>query len=107
MREQKGWRRAVATGEPSESGELPTAELSMEQRAEVRLGKRARESAATAALLLVPTWGVCKIKEELMARGLSQCGLKRALVERLAAAMVHEGAGEREEARPRIGMRER
>ena len=47
------------------------------------------------------------LKDELSAKGLSTDGLKRDLVARLAAAMVNEGAGEREEARPRIGMRER
>ena len=98
---------APSSGEPSESGELPTAELSMEQRAEVRLGKRAREPAATAAVLLDPTWGVCRLKEELITRGLCTSGLKRDLVVRLAAAMVDEGGGEREEARSRICMRER
>ena len=93
-----------SSGEPSESGEIPLMELTMVQRAEVRQGKRAREPAV---VLLDPAWGVCRIKEELMTRGLCTSGLKRDLVVRLAAAMVSEGAEEREEARPRIGMRGR
>ena len=97
-----------SSGEPSESGEIPLMELTMVQRAEVRQGKRAREPAVVAgALDQVQTWSVPRIKDALDARGLSTCGLKRDLVLRLATAMAHGEGGEREEARPRICMRER
>ena len=97
----------LSCSEPSESGELPLVELTMEQRAEVRQGKRGREQ-NEAAGGINPAWDVLRVKEELTKRGLCTSGLmKRDLVPRLAAAMVDEGGGEREEARPRICMRER
>ena len=97
-----------SSGEPSESGELPPRELTMEQRAEVRQGKRAREPNEVAGGV-DPAWSVCRIKDEMAKRGLDMSGLKRDLVARLAAAMANEGGGEGEgeEARPRICMRER
>ena len=58
-------------------------------------------------VLLDPAWDVCRLKEELTKKGLCTDGKKRDLVARLAATVVNEEAGEREEARPRIGMRER
>ena len=97
-----------SSGEPSESGELPLTELNMEQRAEVRQGKRAREPAVVAgALDQVQTWSVPRIKDEMAKRGLDMSGLKRDLVARLAAAMANEEGRGGEEARPRICMRER
>ena len=80
----------------------------MEQCNERRQEKRPRELDALARTLVqVQTWSVDRIKGELTKRGLCTSGLKHNLVPQLAAAMVDEGGGEREEARPRICMRER
>ena len=51
----------TSSGEPSESGELPLTELNMEQRAEVRQVKRAREPADVG---IDPTWDVLRLKLE-------------------------------------------
>ena len=53
----------LSSGEPSESGELPPRELTMEQRAERRQGKRAREPNEVAGGV-DPAWSVCRLKEE-------------------------------------------
>ena len=94
----------TSSGEPSESRELPLTELNMEQRAEVRQVKRAREPADVG---VDPTWDVPRLKLEMDKKGLCTSGLKRDLVARWAAAMANEGGGEGEEARPRLCMRER
>ena len=108
MESEAAERMDMCNSEPSESGEIPLMELTMVQRAEVRQGKRAREPAVVAgALDQVQTWSVPRIKDALEARGLCMSGLKRDLVLRLATAMAHGEGGEREEARPRICMRER
>ena len=54
----------MSSGEPSESGELPLTELNMEQMAEVRQVKRAREPADVG---IDPTWDVLRLKLELRA----------------------------------------
>ena len=95
-----------SSGEPSESGELPPRELTMEQRAEVRQGKRAREPNEVAGGV-DPAWSVCRLKEEMDKRGIDTSGRERDLAARLAAAMANEGGGEGEAARPRMCMRER
>lgn len=68
--------RELSGDEPSESGELPMSELSVEQRAERREGKRAREPATVAGTIVqVQSWSVDRIKRELDEKGLRTCGL--------------------------------
>ena len=72
----------------------------MEQRAERRKGKRAREPATVAGTIVqVQSWSVDRIKRELDEKGLHTCGLKRDLVARLAAAMANGGVGDWETVR--------
>ena len=92
----------MCNSEPSENGEIPQAELTAEERRELKGKKRAREDSAREAELA--RMHVAMLKDELKAKGLSEDGLKRALVARL---MMAERCGEREEARPCMHVRER
>ena len=92
----------TCSSEPSENGEIPQAELTAEERQELKGKKRAREDSAREAELA--RTHVSLLKKELKAKGLSECGLKRDLVARLLMA---ERRGQGEEARPCMHVRER
>ena len=92
----------TCSSEPSENGEIPRAELTAEERQELKGKKRAREDSAREAELA--RTHVSLLKDELKAKGLSECGLKRDLVARLLMA---ERRGQGEEARPCMHVRER